>query len=147
MSYRIALLALALTACSDSPFFGKSCTEIGCLNFIRVELIFDSDLSKDDIEVVVEHSGQSFSCDFGAELDPCHKGFGADFDPVSGPAMNDGRAIVLLNDTPDVLRITVTADGTTESQVVEPQYQRSQPNGPDCEPTCLSANTRAEFAL
>lgn len=60
---RLLGLALALTSYSESPFsFGKSCTDIGCLTFVRVELAFASELNSDSIQVVVEHDDQSFVC-------------------------------------------------------------------------------------
>jgi hypothetical protein len=145
-----SLPALGLAvACSGSPLdFGRSCTEVGCLTFVRIELAFASGLTRDDIQVVVEHDGKSFSCDFGADSDPCHRGFAPGFDPVRTTGTSDaGRAVILLDEAPPTLRITVTSAGGSETQIVEPVYVRSQPNGPDCPPTCSSASVLSEFAL
>lgn len=142
----IAFVLPCLTACSDdlNPF-SEACTEIGCLNFLRIELVFASQLTQADVQVVVEHSGRSISCSFGSENDPCHEGFHADFDP--GTPENPDNLVILLDEAPEQVRVTATSDAGTETVLVEPDYQRSQPNGPDCEPTCHSASTTAEFSL
>lgn len=142
---------VVLCACSDSldALGGSGCTEIGCLTFLRVELETESELTGGGAEVMVEHDGKSFKCEFGAVDDPCHKGFQPDFDPgsTSGGATQTDVQVIVLDDTPEEVRITVTVAGRSETEVLRPQYQKSQPNGAGCEPTCLSASARAEFGL
>lgn len=145
-----ALLMGCLSACSDSsdPFggsFADGCTQAGCFSFVRVELTFASPLTRDDVEVVVQHSERSFTCSFGSDDDPCHQGFPPEFDP--GGSADPTDTVVLLSDTPEQLRIIVTTADGPETQLVEPQYERNQPNGSGCPPTCLSASTTAHFNL
>jgi hypothetical protein len=145
---RIAIafaLPFLFTCSGDLNPFAEECTLVGCSSFLRVELLFASQLTKDDVQVVVEHSGHSFSCSFGSDDDPCHQGFQPGFDP--GSTGNPTHLVVLINESPEQLRITATSSAGSESVLVEPDYQRSQPNGPDCEPTCHSASTTAQFSL
>ena len=135
------LALISVSACSES----RSCTEAGCLSFVRVGIAFASELTADDVEVVVEHDGQSFACDFGATSDPCHEGF--DPGPSSASEAASERFAVLLDDTPRLLQITVTSGDKSETQIIRPEYERRQPNGPDCPPICLASSSRLEFGL
>jgi hypothetical protein len=142
-------LLLALTsvlACGNLDFSGgKSCTEVGCLSFVRVDVSLPTGVTKDDVVVLVEHSGRSFTCDFGAASDPCHQGFQPDYYPGPDFVMTDNRLGVLLSDTPEQLRITVKSPQGSETQLLKPEYQRNQPNGADCPPICLSATSKLQF--
>lgn len=140
----IAFALPCLTTCSDDLYpFSTSCTEIGCSSFLRIELLFASELTKNDVNVVVEHSDRSFSCSFGSDNDPCRQGF----QPDIGTPVDPANLVVLLSETPTQVRVTATSATGTETVVVQPDYQRSQPNGPDCPPTCYSASTTAQFDL
>jgi hypothetical protein len=130
-------------ACSDGG--GKVCTAVGCLSFMRAQLELPAGMTKDDVTVTIEHSGRSFTCDFGAEMDPCHQGFQPDFDPAGEPAPAKNQLVVILNETPATLGVTVQSATGSETQQLEPVYQRSQPNGPDCQPTCLSSSSELQF--
>ena len=45
--------------------------------------------------------------------------------------------VVTITGTPAAIRVTARmADTTVGERTFEPQYKTSQPNGPDCEPTC-----------
>ncbi len=49
------MLVLPL-GCSDFPFeLGKECTAVGCFTFLRIELVFDSDVAPDAVDVIVHH--------------------------------------------------------------------------------------------
>jgi hypothetical protein len=151
---RLAAVALSsmllASGCSGiDDVFGKECTEIGCLTFARIELVLPADVTSDQVQVLVERDGKSALCDFGAVDDPCHKGFQPDFDPAPSldTADKSARPVVLFNEAPKQVKITVSTATRSETIMLEPDYSHSQPNGPECGPGCSSASTRAVFSL
>ena len=47
---------------------------------------------------------------------------------------------------PKRVTVAVTADGKTVTQIFTPTYEKFQPNGAGCEPTCYSASLEFKFA-
>jgi len=92
------------------------------------DCFFASELTDDDVEVVVEHDGQSVACDFGATSDPCHRGFDPGFASASEAAGE--RFAILLDETPQQLQTRVTSGDKSETQIIRPEYERSQRGQP-----------------
>ncbi len=141
----LALLGLVFCVCSLACSSPRACTEIGCLTFVQVELAFESGIDPSEVEVTVRHGDESFVCAPGADQDPCHKGFGSGFFPGQQP--EEGNLSVVLNETPEVLELTVVAPTGTETVTVRPRYRREQPNGPDCPPVCHNSWNRVVVGL
>ncbi len=139
-----SLLGLAFClgafACSGS----QQCNEAGCLTFVRVDLAFEPEVNLDEVEVTVQHGEVSFVCAPGAHDDPCNEGIG--YGPVSGDP-EKGIISVVLDETPEVLELTVVAPTGTETLTLRPEYRREQPNGPDCPPTCDNFAARYNVEL
>ena len=116
------LAASGLTSCDD--VIGHECTLIGCLNGLHVEI---QGLPDTHYEVVVsEPDGES-------RVGSC----------VASPS---GSCWVWFDDFyPSEVTINVTGADQTVSVTLQPAYQESQPNGPDCGPTCREATIEIDF--
>ncbi len=89
---------------------------------------------------------QSLRCDFEADVDPCHQGFAPDVDPAIGPGSGPPNPfVIILRDTPQSVRVTVSSPNGVEHRTLEPEYQRFEPNGPGCG-GCLSVDTTLQFS-
>lgn len=59
---------------------------------------------------------------------------------------SDGRCFARFNGfTPDQVTIRVIGASQSFSVTVQPAYEVSQPNGPNCEPTCLRAEVSIQL--
>ena len=111
---------------------GKLCTLIGCASGIKVEL---SDLppSSSYQMTVMFPSGetQTLFCE------PNETEAAAPFGNGCTPK---GAYFSLDNDTePKEITVVVIVDGKRVLEVFHPEYEKYQPNGEDCPPTCYSA--------
>ena len=101
-----ALVALFLTGCA--------CTDVGCLNGLRVHLNGEPD---EAYTVTATASGETRTITCGPDRPPCDSLFFEDFVPS-----------------------TVTIEYRSEHRMVsrrfEPSYDRVRPNGLLCPPTC-----------
>ena len=117
-------ISLGWTGCDLPPV---SCTEIGCVNGLSIE-VATAETGDRDIDVTVEVGGETFAC-AGA------------FDAVDGLSCGDvyvapttdGFAIRVPTDAdPPTAHLTV-GDYDTE---VALDWETSFPNGEDCPPEC-----------
>jgi len=147
----IVLMALGLTAsgCNwvdDAPDDGPICTLIGCESHVRFELTA-LDLepgSTYDVEVCLDDRCESATVDIPG-LD-------------AGPGAAGGDGSIILDPTGDTI-VLVLPDGdyggrhAASLRLVGPdgenveldgpiEFERLQPNGPDCAPVCWQAVVR-----
>ena len=116
------LAAGGLLACND--IIGHGCTLIGCYDGLRVEIQGFADT---EYEVVAsEREGES-------RTGEC-------------VAASDGRCWVWFESYyPSEVTLSVTGVDQQVSVTLQPAYQESQPNGPDCPPTCRLAAVKIDL--
>jgi len=144
MRHLLALLPLFAAACLDPKETGIACTDVGCTDGFYVSFeraawnagTWTFDVTVDDAAVTCQAtiplgSGAADGCTddlvmielSGSEL------------PVEEQSI-PGMLIGVTDAT--TIRIAVSLDGTQVAlQDFTPEYVTSQPNGPDCEPTCV----------
>lgn len=130
----LALLPLPLVAgCGGN----KACTEIGCSDGATVRLEGSLPDGTYTLELA-DPSEKPFTCLFIVE--------GSSVDPAEDCAMSvawiDGAIEATANGiAPEELVVALTGpDGTALiDTVINPTYDTFQPNGEDCEPTCMQS--------
>jgi len=158
MLARLALLALlaALPACaSHSPGSndpgGKVCTQIGCLNGLRISLNKVTPWTAGNYSFAFELDGAPVTCSGSLPLPACDQGAAlrCDVDEKvqvgeSGcalPPEQHGFADIQVLGEPARVKLTIRReDQQLLAEELTPTYVRSRPNGPDCEPECSSAS-------
>ncbi|HMV69486.1 MAG TPA: hypothetical protein PKA64_21770 [Myxococcota bacterium] len=144
---RLPLAAVALLACAGEV--DHACTEIGCADGLVIEL--DHTWTEGDYTFEVSLDGQVITCTASIP-------FG------EGDGCADDRALLSLSgtmlpvDQQTIPSITVTDGdvttvgvrvlmGDTEltNATLTPAWSTSQPNGPDCPPTCRTADETITF--
>ena len=150
-----ALLVTAVAGCGTSSVGGGAtsgpiaCTEIGCGAAFRVEFTRAS-WPAGTVNVVVDADGTTTNCSVtlpfascdaapqcdqasppfllelvGCALPPAQQTIGGIFWPTTGPQQ---------------VTVTISQDGTMlGTQMFQPTYSMSSPNGPDCPPVCNQA--------
>ena len=165
------VLCMNAGACRN---FQQFCTEIGCVDSVSVQLTTADGAWPDGrYEVVMQlDDGQTKRCQASMPADlPEHIGSASNLecDPAlsaqlstqsSCRAVTSGDAEtetcvpmpgrfqleLWLQSTPQQLDLRILRDGQAVlEQTVSPQYEGSQPNGPDCEPTCRGAQLQMQI--
>ena len=139
-------LALALAGCGALSPQPQGCTEIGCVNGYQITLSSASPWKAGKYTVEVVSDGVTTTCTATLPLTSTSTaectGAGVQIG-LSGsmlPAEQQSLSDILLASTPRAVKITVSRDGAQlVTKDFTPKYKTSQPNGPDCEPTCTSA--------
>jgi hypothetical protein len=129
---------------------GKACTEIGCVDGLRVSLEPSARWPAGEYRFDFVIDGTPATCTGALPLPGCEQGgalrcTGA---PVqigeSGcalPPLEHGFSDISLTSAPAHLKVTISRDAQVIGErELRPSYQRSQPNGPDCPPVCNSAS-------
>jgi len=143
--HRFALLSLLLVGCPDDELL--DCTGLGCVD--GMEVFFSRDVYEPGIYTV--------EIDLHGELIHCQATIPLDSDASDG--CTDGRVSLFLSgsmldvseqsidgfflDSTDTGAVAVTVsldDAQIGYAAFEPDYQTLQPNGPECEPTCIYAS-------
>ena len=141
------MLFALLLACTDGDdsTHGGACTEMGCIDGLSVT--FEPALAgKGTYTFDVTVDGTAYSCDATIPLEGsstvCGTGgvvsiylSGTELDPSeqSLPGLH-------VEGTPKSVQIQVHRDKALVADAdLSPKYQVTQPNGPDCPPTCNSA--------
>jgi hypothetical protein len=167
MAYFCASVSL-LTACGSGSPGGHACTEIGCVDQLMATLQDASGGLPSGMQAVtVTADGVTTSCSFTLPLaansapscpsplqiavQPMMKctNTGTAQYPVQTctPVPGTGTEQITLMGKPATVRLTQTSDGTTWlDQTVTPAYTTTQPNGPDCPPTCSQATVMLTLA-
>jgi hypothetical protein len=135
----LLLLFLAVVAVVSitlvGPGGGKICTLVGCAGGIEVEL---TGLPETKYQVsILFPSGEmkTLTCGPGATDTP---------EPFVRVCSPQGAFFALDPNVtpPQEITVTVTVNDKPISQTFHPKYERSQPNGRDCPPTCYSATLK-----
>ena len=116
------------------------CTEIGCADGWSLTLVeAGGGPPAHTLEGAVD--GVSFVCP-AVSLDTRHVTCGASITlELVDPATGRFEEILVVRDTPKAVTVTVRHSGGGESEeTFEPDYVTSQPNGPECSPTCRQAS-------
>jgi len=130
-----ACLALGGTSCSDT---GASCTEVGCSN--EAVVTFPGGLVSGPYNLTLQNSGgsETYACNdpqTAAELPPevdCNAG---GFELTDSDFGSRSTVTVTLTDADENLI-------AGPAEVVLQAVETLQPNGPDCDPTCVIRNGR-----
>ena len=142
--------ALVLVGCETSGPSGTMCTLIGCIDGLSVDFVrgawpdgsYSVRVRQDGkaptfctAKLPFEPSGSSGKCDaIGVAL-----GSSGQMLPANQQALTGLR----ISGTPAHVEIEVSRNGTVElSTAVTPSYVTTNPNGPDCGPTCTQASVK-----
>ncbi len=145
----LAILPAALVFASGCEALGEGCTEIGCRDALVVEFAgLESVIGAYAVTGTVD--GEPFSCTWtlreqGTDGGTCDV---PDVRLQIVAAENPRFALrgVEFDGTPDRVELAVARDGTElASGAFEPEYVRSQPNGPDCPPVCHNGFETLQF--
>jgi hypothetical protein len=145
-SLLLLVVGLPLTVGCSLPY---ECTAIGCVNgltisFEKASAAWEPGMYSIDIDA----DGKKITCSTKLPLvanDPLPSSCtdASVLLGVSGsalPAAEHALSELHFTSAPANVKVTVTRDGAmVATQDFTPSYQKSQPNGPDCEPTCNSA--------
>ena len=148
MKLAAALFALAVVASGCAT---HECTEMGCTNGLWIDLRSASGRwQTGTYHVGITADGASITCSAtiplsqgtGGANTTCSSsdvrlGLSGSMLPVEAQAISD----VTFTTSPASVSIVITRDGQPfGSTTLTPTYVTSQPNGPECEPTCRGAH-------
>ncbi len=135
----------------------QGCTEIGCGPSFHVEFARASwPTGKVDIVVVADGTTTNCSvtlpfasCDNLAQCDQANPGFLIETSGCALPAVQHAVTGVMWSQNgPKQVTMTVSQDGTMlGTNMFQPTYATSQPNGASCEPTCYQAPSPTPMQL
>jgi hypothetical protein len=152
MHSSMLFFAALLAACSASDQVEpRACTTIGYVNGYTLDFEASSwTQGKYTVELTVD--GKPCTCEATLPLDASSKSTCTLPEVqlrLSGsalPAGEQGLSGLLFTSQPAKIDVTVKLDGATLGQPASftPAYKTSQPNGPECGPTCTNARDTAE---
>ncbi len=144
------ILVLGVLGCETMGSSGDMCTLIGCMDGLSVDFTrttwpdgsYSVAVSLDGkpaatctAKLPFEPSGSSGKCDVSTLI----LGTSGQALPASLQAITGLR----ISGTPAHVQIALRRDGVLElSAEVTPTYQTSNPNGPNCGPTCTQASAK-----
>lgn len=146
----VAVVVTGVVVGCSLPFEETTCTLIGCGDTITIDL---GEVADEGFVATVESplASGGFSCSAPeqtnegsvASMSPTDLSgdFAGDEASVFVTCTEDGFLLAMADDGEPPAAITVEATGASSGSVVSDtfediQYTVSQPNGPDCEPTC-----------
>lgn len=152
-----SILISALAGCGGGDDNGGGCTEIGCGPALRVELA-RSAWTAGTYEIVVEADTVTTNCTVKLPFSSCdnlvvcdrpNPGF---FVEVSGCALSADQhsipAVSWNEKGPTSVTISVLQDGAViGTDMFQPTYATSAPNGADCGPVCSQSEAPAKLTL
>jgi hypothetical protein len=151
----ISMVWAAPLGCDSSS--QTACTAIGCTDGLAVTVTPTSAWPAGDYRFTIEADGVTTTCTGSLPLPACGTAAitceGGEPDAVmigeSGCALAESEhafSDIMFTATPASVAVTVEFGGTQiGAGSWSPEYQTSQPNGPECEPTCTNASV--ELAL
>lgn len=138
----------ARNAPPSSPAPVRGCTEIGCVDGLRVTLEPSARWPAGSYRFDLVIDGTATSCTGSLPLPSCDtpglscSGAGVQIGE-SGcalPPAEHGYSELMFASAPREVRVTISRDGQVVGErELEPVYQTSRPNGPECPPVCNSA--------
>jgi hypothetical protein len=151
-------LLWSVAGCSGTGLGGQGCTEIGCTDGLQVTLAPSEGWPAGHYVFSVEADGAMQTCDGDLPLMPCSNGLtlhcqGPSLASIgeSGCALAPsahGFASIDFQGMPAHVLIRIDHDSMPiANQDLTPTYVTSQPNGPDCPPTCHSASAQVTVAF
>lgn len=131
---------------------GRACTEIGCIDGLRIELEPSQAWTPGHYTFYFKADGAEQTCEATLPLPGCDTPAvtcsGASFAQLGAsgcalPAAQHGFASIEFPDALPRVQVRVERDGQSlVDRTLAPSYQTVQPNGPDCGPVCRSASER-----
>ena len=126
-------IALALLACSGAatvmllPSCGTMCTQIGCFDTLKLTMTSSDGRSIDNFSGTASYDGGvvSFSCPNTLQSLYACQGSDLILEKLDWPKVN--------------VQVVASDGGLTGSAEIEPQYEKWNPNGFGCGPTCKRA--------
>lgn len=152
----LALTLLAACAANSPGAGGKMCTQIGCINGLRLILAKVTPWTAGNYRFAFELDGAAVNCSGALPLPACDQGAALRCDVAdrvmigeSGcalPPEQHGFSDIQVMGAPTKVKLEIKReDESLYSGELSPTYVTSRPNGPDCEPECRGAT--AEVAL
>ena len=117
-----AVATIGLISCYS--IFGHACTLMACLDGVSVVIIGSAS---------TEYSVELSDSEGGSKSDTC----------TTRPDGSCRRQF--SNYHPEEVTVRVSGPDQEVSVTVRPDYQKSQPNGPDCTPTCYLATVALDL--
>lgn len=157
-SFAVVLVTLLVGACTKdqagpSGPAGKMCTEIGCVNGLRIALEKATPWAAGNYVFAFDVEGTKITCRGALPLKACDAGPSLQCDPgdrvqigESGCALEaaaQGFADIhfMGGAPPRAVELTIIKDDQPlHTAELSPTYKTTQPNGAGCEPTCNSAS-------
>lgn len=137
--------AVLVVAVSLGLFGCDTCTLVDCDDRLRITIVQHElePTALGDYDVLVHFQGGesvNLVCEVTAEGGECHVpgevDGGAPTGPSGGCAAN-GQLFVTIRDSSERVTVEVwSGDDLLGEELLEPEYDKNQPNGPDCPPTC-----------
>jgi hypothetical protein len=132
---------------------GGACTQIGCTDGLQVGLVPSEGWPAGQYVFSIETDGAMQSCSGNLPLLPCENGSSL---TCQGPALASigesgcalapsahGFAGISFQGMPKNVVVRIERDGAViADRTLSPTYVTTQPNGPDCGPTCHSASAQ-----
>lgn len=154
---RVVLVFSLLLGCTPKPQDPatppptKVCTAMGCISGLHVQVTKPTPWTPGPYEFLFDIDGTAVSCKGALPLPACEQGSAITCDVAdkvqimeSGcalPPEQHGFGDVTFTGEPKAVKVTIKQGETVlKSAELTPEYKTLQPNGPDCEPTCNSAN-------
>jgi hypothetical protein len=144
--FAIIALPLAAAGCLAPP--PQGCTEIGCADGLTISLKKASGSWEPGMySVEIDADGKKIACTTQIPLSGASPSSCDDAAVLLGtsgsalPASEHGLSDLIFHSAPKQVSVTVSRDGAMlATKDFTPTYQKSQPNGPDCEPICNQAS-------
>jgi hypothetical protein len=118
----VCLATSGFVACDD--VIGQGCTEIGCFDGLRVVVQGVADVEYEVVASELDGATQTGACQ----------------------AVSDGTcSVFFFQYYPSEVTLHVTGADQSLSITLQPAYEESQPNGPDCPPTCRLSTVEVDL--
>jgi hypothetical protein len=130
--FLLAILAIVFLMLSGPLIPGTFCTLVGCVGGLNVEVIGLPDATPFETSITYP-SGETQILFCPGETDESI--------PFEKVCSEKGVFFALPPDVnpPPKITVTITTSAGKWTEVFQPDYQKFQPNGPGCEPTCYNA--------
>lgn len=119
-------LGITLAGCPAEV--GQICTEVGCNGVLTITVVDASDAPVAGLAGTIAVGGQTFAVDCAGTSDEAVTCSGGTITVMLGDDVGDTEVVLDL-----------AAGGVTATSTLDPEWTSSQPNGPDCPPTCWDA--------